>query len=139
MSSSRSAAWIAKDKRLRAQFNISHDEWEQVLAFQNGLCALCKEYLTKSGPRKGLPKLLHTDHDHKTGQTRGILCVGCNRKIPTWMTVEWLRKVLYYLENPTVSQALGEDRFGRKGRVTNKRPKARRKTTRKPATRTRRK
>lgn len=124
-----------RDKRLRDQFDISADEWDEVLVFQGGVCALCKELLTRTGKNKGKPKPLNTDHDHKTGQTRGILCTGCNRKIPTWMTVEWLEDVLEFMKNPPVTQALGEDRFGRKGRVTNKRPVRRRRTTRKTTTR----
>lgn len=115
------AARRARDKRLQAQFNITADEWDLVLAFQGGVCALCEEKFTKVGPNKGKPKPLNTDHDHKSGLTRGILCSGCNRKIPTWMTIEWLEKTLAFLKNPTVTQALGEERYGRKGRVTNKR------------------
>lgn len=121
---------LARDKRLRAQFNISADEWDAILSFQGGLCAICQEKYTKSGKRKGLPKILNTDHDHDSGLTRGILCVGCNRKIPQWMTIEWLEKVIDYLKDPPAIEALGEERFGRKGRVTNKRPRKR--TRRRP-------
>lgn len=112
---------IARDKRLRSQFNITADEWDKILAFQGGVCALCNEATTKSGKNKGKPKPLNTDHDHKTGLTRGILCSGCNRRIPEWMTVAWLENALIYLISPPATSALGEERFGRKGRVTNKR------------------
>lgn len=120
---------LARDKRLQAQFNITADEWDVILAFQNGVCARCKEKLTKTGKNKGKPKPLATDHDHISGLTRGILCSGCNRRIPTWMTIEWLEGTLEYLKNPTATAALGEERYGRKGRVTNKRPRKRKKTT----------
>jgi len=115
-------ARAARNSRLKAQFNITADEWDAILVFQNGVCALCEEALVKWGKNKGKPKPLHTDHDHHTGLTRGILCVGCNRKMPTWMTVEWLEGALRYMKNPPVTLALGEERIGRKGRVTNKRP-----------------
>jgi hypothetical protein len=133
LSNSSSAARLARDKRLRAQFNITADEWDDILAFQGGVCAICKEKNTKTGKNKGKPKPLNTDHDHKSGLTRGVLCSGCNRRIPTWMTIEWLQKTLAYLENPPASAALGEARYGRTGRVTNKRPRTRRK---KPVVRT---
>lgn len=116
-------ARLARDKRLRAQFNISADEWDYILAWQGGVCAHCMEKNTKTGKNKGKPKPLHTDHDHRSGLTRGILCAGCNRKIPTWMTIEWLEATLYYLKHPPAAAALGEERYGRKGRVTNKRPR----------------
>lgn len=122
-SSQTRASRLARDKRLQAQFNISADEWDVILAFQNGVCAKCKEKFTKSGKNKGKPKPLHTDHDHKSGLTRGILCAGCNRKMPAWMTIEWLQETLEYMTNPPAVQALGEERYGRKGRVTNKRPR----------------
>lgn len=117
---------VARDKRLRDQYNISADEFDLILKFQAGACALCSEEKTKTGKNKGKPKPLNVDHDHKTGLTRGILCVGCNRKIPEWMTVEWLELVLKYLKYPPASSALGSSRFGRKGRVTNKRRRKRR-------------
>lgn len=116
----------ARDKRLRDQFSISAAEWDIILRFQGGVCALCEERLTRHGKNKGKPKPLNTDHDHKSGLTRGILCVGCNRKIPEWMSIEWLLKVLKYLEAPPAVAALGEERYGRKGRVTNKRRTTRR-------------
>lgn len=138
MAPTNAAARLARDKRLRTQFNISADEWDVILAFQGGVCALCEEKNTQTGKNKGKPKPLNTDHDHKSGLTRGILCVGCNRKIPAWMTIEWLEAVLNFLTNPTAVQALGEERYGRKGRVTNKRRRApaKRRPVKKRTTRT---
>ncbi len=37
------------------------------LARQNGKCAICGA----DGPT-------HLDHDHQTGEYRGVLCLGCN-------------------------------------------------------------
>lgn len=113
----------ARDKRLRAQFNISADEWDIILAFQGGVCAICEEKLTQTGKNKGKPKPLNTDHAHRSGLTRGILCTGCNQRLREFMTIEWLEKVLRYLKHPPATAALGEERYGRKGRVTNKRPR----------------
>jgi len=39
----------------------------------NGLCAICG-----SDTPGGLNSSWHTDHDHKTGLARGILCSSCN-------------------------------------------------------------
>ena len=128
---------LARDKRLQSLFNISADDWDTILVFQGGVCALCKEKNTQSGKNKGKPKPLNTDHDHKSGLTRGILCSGCNRRIPTWMTIEWLKTALAFLEDPPAVQALGGERYGRKGRVTNKvRRKRKKRVVKKVTTRT---
>ena len=47
-------------------------------------------------PKDG--RKLHRDHDHRTGEIRGLLCFPCNRALPAYVTEEWLRKALAYLE-----------------------------------------
>ncbi len=56
--------------------------------------------------RMGLPDpprttRLHRDHNHKTGQARGLLCYHCNRWLPDWVTPAQLRAAADYLENFT--------------------------------------
>ena len=54
--------------RLGANYQLSSDEYEDLLSSQNGVCLLC-----------GSSKRLVVDHDHETGKVRGILCDLCNR------------------------------------------------------------
>jgi hypothetical protein len=68
---------------------LSDADYAAMLAAQDGHCALCS-----NTPKT---RRLHTDHDHKTGHVRGLLCYRCNAFIPTWFTVEYVRGLLAYL------------------------------------------
>lgn len=46
----------------------SKDGYEQMLAVQNGVCAICERSDVK----------LCIDHDHKANVVRGLLCYNCN-------------------------------------------------------------
>lgn len=107
----------ARDLRLRRTFGISAEEYDQLLEHQKGVCAICG-----NPPKK---QRLHVDHDHKTGQLLGLLCWPCNSKLSERVTVEWLEKATEYLREPPAVVALGEPRFGQKGRVTKRRRRRR--------------
>jgi hypothetical protein len=64
-----------------------------------------EEYvLLNGGERCGIcgtpPKTrrLDRDHDHHTGEPRGLLCHRCNRALPAWINPQWLRAAIAYLE-----------------------------------------
>ena len=60
--------WNRK-KDLKKKFNITLDQYGEMLNNQNGVCAICK--------RKN-KKTLAVDHNHSTGRIRGLLCGNCN-------------------------------------------------------------
>lgn len=53
-------------------------------------------YLCERQPSAG--RRLDRDHDHRTGQPRGLLCHRCNRALPSWTTPQWHRHAAVYLE-----------------------------------------
>jgi hypothetical protein len=54
-------------------------------------CGICG-----AGPKT---KSLHRDHEHKgDGKPRGILCFRCNAALRPYMTLEWMRAAVVYLE-----------------------------------------
>lgn len=113
-----------RQQRLSKLFNISLEEYDAILKFQGGLCAICK-FPPKTGGNR-----LSVDHNHKTGLVRGLLCWNCNRALGRLGddTDRILAMAEYMVEPPAV-RALGEERLGRKGRVTNKARKRRRSTS----------
>lgn len=50
--------------------------FEAMWQAQNGLCAICQVPMCRKGRAKNS---VHADHDHSSGQTRGLLCSDCNR------------------------------------------------------------
>ncbi len=102
-----------REIRLKKLFNISVQEYDTILAFQGGVCFICKQ------PPKKVK--LAVDHCHKTGLIRGLLCMFCNRAISLFRDdLERFKNVISYLENPPTTQALKEEKYGLKGRVSNK-------------------
>ena len=63
----------SRQARLKRVFGITQDEYDQLLKDQRGVCAICKQ--VPDGIRLGV------DHNHKTGQVRGLLCIPCNTGI----------------------------------------------------------
>ena len=85
----------AKNHKLTSAYGISIEEYEQMNEAQGGLCQICGD--PQGGKHAHMD--LFVDHDHETGEVRGLLCHGCNvalgsmRDDPTL-----LRKAANYLE-----------------------------------------
>lgn len=73
------------------KYGLSEEDYERLLAEQGGVCAICEE------PPSGRWKRLAVDHDHETGEVRGLLCITCNtllgRLEARWdATMDYLKK-----------------------------------------------
>jgi recombination endonuclease VII len=73
--------WVKKNPERASQlltksqlkkFGLTIEDYERLLASQNGVCAICH------GPPNDGRKRLAVDHDHTTGEVRGLLCNSCN-------------------------------------------------------------
>ena len=62
-------------QHLRRAYDISLEEYEQMLKLQGGTCALCPK--TSPGGRHAQQHWC-VDHDHVTGKVRELLCNDCN-------------------------------------------------------------
>lgn len=67
---------------LRTYYGISLEDWLIIYKDQNALCAICDSSLPSIDefdvPCKRTYRKWATDHCHKTGKIRGILCRPCN-------------------------------------------------------------
>ena len=79
-----------------AMYGLSDEAYNEMRAEQNGLCALCKK---RDGGRRGL----FVDHDHETGEVRGLLCHSCNTGLGMLGdNVAGLEKAIAYLQGRIV-------------------------------------
>jgi hypothetical protein len=72
---------------LWTRYRLRPDEVQEMLAEQGGVCAICSQ----------VPFRAVIDHDHQTGLVRGILCHGCNLKLPAIEDVLFAAAALTYL------------------------------------------
>lgn len=78
-----------RDRDLRTKYGITVGQYEDMLLFQGQRCAIC--HTVRSA------RLLHVDHDHDTGQVRGLLCVRCNTFLGYIETMGLLAEAMGYL------------------------------------------
>jgi hypothetical protein len=61
-----------RERNLRRRYNMTLDHYDELWRIQAGRCAICRTKPTDA---------LCVDHDHLTGEIRGLLCHSCNRGI----------------------------------------------------------
>lgn len=92
-------AW---EKRLIATYGITADEYNAIYEHQGGRCYICRR-------GTGVRKRLSVDHDHKTGEIRGLLDVNCNRNILGGLRddLDAVQRIADYLTDPPAKQIIG--------------------------------
>lgn len=84
----------SREYHLLRKFGITNVQYEELLARQGGGCALCGKTAEEEG------KSLAVDHDHISGEVRGVLCAYHNhRVIGRHRDPDLLRRMAEYLEN----------------------------------------
>ena len=79
-------------------YEIERDGYRRLYRLQRGRCAVCR--------RRQRDRRLATDHDHETGEVRGLLCVSCNHDVlggiggDTSKALPIARALVLYLEQP---------------------------------------
>jgi len=83
-----------KDRWLKFKYNITIEDWEDMLQEQNHQCAICGVHQSQ------VKRVFHTDHDHETGKVRGLLCADCNHGLGKFKdNVDNLLNAINYLRS----------------------------------------
>lgn len=80
------------------RFGLTPEEYDEKLAAQDGRCASCGN---PDGGRNQWGVISHAvDHNHATGDNRGLLCMGCNRALGLLGdSAERVRQLFVYRES----------------------------------------
>jgi len=71
----------------------TYAEVEAIYLESKGICAIC-------GAPKAIAKNHALDHDHKTGELRGVLCSLCNTGLGMFQdNIRYLRNAIQYLRH----------------------------------------
>lgn len=82
----------AHDRYLQRTYGITVEQYEAILAEQGGTCYICRR------PARGR---LTVDHDHATGEVRGLLCRFDNNLLgQAHDDLEYFARAVAYLVSP---------------------------------------
>ena len=90
--------YCAKHRSIRKLYGLDPIEYERILAAQDNCCAICQKPCATR-------KKLSVDHDHATGEVRGLVCLLCNMGLGKFRDgAELLRRAVAYLESPRATR-----------------------------------
>ena len=82
-----------KDMKLKSAYGITIEQYNQMYKEQEGRCKICGVHQAEC------KKAFAVDHNHDTGEVRGLLCMECNTGIgKLGDNVELLKKAIEYLK-----------------------------------------
>jgi Recombination endonuclease VII len=102
---------VTKERKARAHevyvaetYGLRPGEYAELYDAQDGYCALCRR-------ANGRTKRLAVDHDHVTGEVRGLLCKTCNHDVLGHARddIEFFQRCIDYLRNPPARSVLRKD------------------------------
>lgn len=86
---------------LARSFGLTPEDYDRILASQNGVCAIC------GGNRAKRKMRLHVDHCHTSGLIRGLLCGNCNMGLGYFAdSVEFLLAAVEYIRRVAATKKM---------------------------------
>jgi hypothetical protein len=67
-----------KAQDLKKLYGTTLEKYEELLLRQGGCCAICGSFVPSKVKNQ---KWFYVDHNHRTGEIRGLLCLTCNSGI----------------------------------------------------------
>ena len=84
----------------KRKFGLTAEMYLSMLEESKGLCAICGQPETSHNQHGPLP--LAVDHNHATGQVRGMLCMTCNIKLSVLEDTSFVDAAQSYLRRYNV-------------------------------------
>jgi hypothetical protein len=82
---------LIREGGLKHRFGITSEDYWKMSEAQNHVCYICKERDSK---------YLHIDHDHTSGELRGLLCKRCNHGLGNFRDrQDLLKNAIEYLQD----------------------------------------
>lgn len=90
-------------QRIHDLYGLSTSDYWKIYAYQGSVCAICRR-------ATGKRKRLSVDHDHKTGQVRGLCCSTCNSRVLGHLRDDpnAFQRAIDYLTKPPAEYVLGK-------------------------------
>jgi len=89
---------MESERNLKRKYNLTKDQYEEILKSQNFGCAICGEKETSLDSRTGSKRNLAVDHCHDKKHIRGLLCWRCNGTLGKLNdSIELLQSMINYL------------------------------------------
>jgi len=87
---------VNRQYHLQKKYGITTKQYDDLLKKQNHRCYICEKH------EKEFKTKLSVDHNHITGEIRGLLCNYCNRRlVGRHRDGDLLRKIADYIEQGT--------------------------------------
>ena len=89
------------ERMVQKTYGLLPGQYEAIYRFQGGRCWICRR-------ATGASKRLAVDHDHTTGEPRGLLCSRCNRDVIGHLREDpdALHRAIWYLLDPPARRVL---------------------------------
>lgn len=100
----------ARNRRIHETYGISDTDYAAIYEAQGGKCYICQRATGKT-------KHLAVDHNHATGEVRGLLCGPCNRGVIGHLRddTDALHRAVTYLREQPAQAVLLALNSGEKG------------------------